>query len=787
MQQVFPKIFGCFNSLGNPSTQNNISRFPELWNFGIYASTNKHPKNYRMRIFNLVMKVFLITFIYLFSFSLGAKPKDALKEGAYVSGIVFDEKKNPASAHIEVIDNATKQLIEQSETNSNGNFRISVPQKNNYLVFVSKPGYLFQSALIAIPDSVGYEKKLADFLLQKVAVDKKTVLNSLSFDYYQTIVLEESRPDLERIIALLNETPTLQIEIAGYTDNIGSVSFNKKVSEQRAKSVFDVLITSGFDEARIKYKGYGPLEPIGSNFTEAGRQQNNRVELKVLDLNFAPKKGTEGKQKKGILNAGIKKEKKSDSENEEEKVDENGNPVATDENEDEMAKFEAEKEEFKDTTEIAIKRIKDTTRVKMPDTLSRIDYKGKFIADKSPLAFSTVNLVSNYGEILKTSKTDEFGVFEFLDIAADQEVTFGLDQVETKKFKKIFLADTTGTVVKELDKVNGEFVLVLLPSEKTKLGKVYTVDPPLVALKKKSKTAFIIGRTIDEKKHPIKAQIEVIDNTTNQVVEKLQSDNEGRYKITTARAKHYDVTFNKSGFLFQSVSVAIPDTGGYEKNLGDIILQKVEVGKKIVLNNIFFDSNESTLRTESYSELERAVKLMNDMESLQMEISGHTDNVGSAKSNRQLSELRAKAVKDFLISKGCDKDRLKHKGYGSGQPIANNNTEAGRQLNRRTEFKVLKVDLEAEQVAKAKKMKEISTPADKQNGNPDITNAEQKKNNNNLIPDPLKNYDKDLNGIISYAEIMAAIDSYFEENTKDKENNKGNDSIFALLDFFFEQ
>ena len=724
------------------------------------------------------MKVLCFTFLYIFSFSLCAEQKGPLKKNAYIAGNVFDENKVPTDAHIDIVDFETKQLDEQTE--STGGFSIPVTQKNSYIVYISKPGYLFQSVMVSIPDSIGYTKKLPDIIMQKVEVEKKTVLNGLSFDFYQAIVLEESRPDLERVIALLNEKLSLQIEISGFTDNIGSVTFLRKTSEQRAKAVMDVLISSGFDKNRIKYKGYGAQNPLGSNFTEEGRQLNNRVELKVLSTNLTTK--IDPKQKNGILK-GIKKEpnpEDPDGLSEEEQAS-----AILEEKEEANIKFEQEQEEFKDSVATALKKVNDTPVLPVPDSLNRIDLKGKFFADKNPLAFSTVNLITSYGEITKTTKTDQFGLFEFKDVDPDEEVTFGLDENETKDFKKIFLADTTGAIVKELDKVNGEFVLTLLPSEKTKLGKVYLIDPPLKGLKMKSKQAFIIGRIVDESKNPIKAQIEVIDNITNQAVEKSQSDSEGRFKITSALNKNYDITFNKSGFLFQSVSIVIPDSGGFEKNLGDVTLQKVEVGKKIVLNNIFFDSNESTLRKESFTELERAVKLMNDMGSLQMEISGHTDNIGSEKSNKQLSELRAKAVKDFLISKGCDKDRLKYKGYGSVQPISNNNSERGRQLNRRTEFKVLKVDLAAEQVAKVKQMKETSTNADKQTEETEVKTVKLK--NSSAIPKPLQDYDKDSNGVISYAEIIMAIDLFFEENAKENTEKKANQSIFTLLDFYFEQ
>lgn len=705
------------------------------------------------------MKSLFITLLSICSLCICAQQKATMKKKAFISSKVVDEKKVPVVAQIDVIDNEFKNLIERSESSSSGSFRISVPQKNNYIIYISNPAYLFQSVVVAIPDTVEYEKKLETIVLQKIEVGKKVVLKSLSFDFYQTIVLDESRPDLERIIALMNDKPNLQIEISGFTDKIGSVSFNRELSEQRAKAVVDVLISSGFDNTRMKYKGYGPDQPIASNFTEEGRQLNNRVELKILKLDFEPKKDDK-KLKKGVLPVAIKQE-------------DNNPPVNEDENEMEM-----------EVDTVLVDKDLSADLVRSPDTLVKVDYKGKFIADQAPLAFSTVNLMSDKGIVFKSTLTDEFGAFEFLDVDGEQEVSFGLDVEQTKDFKTIFLADSAGAVIKELDKVNGEFVLALLPSEKTKLGKIYLVDTKLKALKTKSKKVFVNGRIIDENGHPIKVQIEVINNVTNVVVEKLQSSDEGRYSISVQSDKNYDFAFNKSGYLFQSVSMMISGTEGPEKNMEDIVLQKVEVGKKIVLNNIFFDSNESTLRKESFSELERAVKLMNDMSSLQIEISGHTDNVGSSKSNRQLSEQRAKAVTDYLISKGCDKDRMKYKGYGSGQPIAPNNSDAGRQLNRRTEFKVLKVDLAAEQLTKAQQMNENNT---ENPDNPDTNSEDLNKNNTSLVPEHLIYYDKDLNGVISYDEIIIAIDAFFEEDPKAKEKRNAKDSIFALLDFYFEQ
>jgi outer membrane protein OmpA-like peptidoglycan-associated protein len=107
------------------------------------------------------------------------------------------------------------------------------------------------------------------------------------------------------------------------------------------------------------------------------------------------------------------------------------------------------------------------------------------------------------------------------------------------------------------------------------------------------------------------------------------------------------------------------------------------------MKNIFFDTGKSTLRDESKAELQNLIDLLNEIPSLKIEISGHTDNVGSKSSNQTLSENRAKSVVDYLVEKGISPDRLTYKGYGQEKPIADNATAEGRQQNRRTMFEVL--------------------------------------------------------------------------------------------------
>jgi outer membrane protein OmpA-like peptidoglycan-associated protein len=119
------------------------------------------------------------------------------------------------------------------------------------------------------------------------------------------------------------------------------------------------------------------------------------------------------------------------------------------------------------------------------------------------------------------------------------------------------------------------------------------------------------------------------------------------------------------------------------------MLQSIRAGKRVVLENIFFETGSYQLSASSTYELNRLVELLNKNPSLKLEVSGHTDNVGDGKANLLLSENRAKSVVNFLESKGILRERLKPTGYGDTKPIAPNDTDLGKKKNRRTEFTVL--------------------------------------------------------------------------------------------------
>lgn len=218
-------------------------------------------------------------------------------------------------------------------------------------------------------------------------------------------------------------------------------------------------------------------------------------------------------------------------------------------------------------------------------------------------------------------------------------------------------------------------------------------DPELAAEVKVTTSANLTvfkGKTLDAlTKKAVEAVIEITDNKTGKVKEKFTTNSAtGKFLISLPSGGNYGIAVKADGYLFHSENFDIPSGSAYNMVNKVIELKNIKIGSKIALRNIFFDTGKSALRPESNAELDRLVKLMKDVPSLKIELSGHTDNTGSAQGNLTLSQARAQAVVNYLVSKGIGKDRMVAKGYGSDRPIASNDTSDGRQENRRTEFEI---------------------------------------------------------------------------------------------------
>lgn len=202
-------------------------------------------------------------------------------------------------------------------------------------------------------------------------------------------------------------------------------------------------------------------------------------------------------------------------------------------------------------------------------------------------------------------------------------------------------------------------------------------------------TLYVKGFVYDVKTNAhLQASLDLIDLQTGLTTASVQSDAEGNYLVPLPVGKDYAFNVNKRGYLFYSGNFSLKTTHGDTPTTQNIPLQPIETDAVTVLHNIFFDNKAYTLQPGSLPELDRLVQLLRDNPGLQIEISGHTDNVGGDKDNQLLSENRAKAVVNYLQEKGIAAARLQAKGYGKTKPIADNDTEEGRAKNRRTEVKI---------------------------------------------------------------------------------------------------
>ncbi|MES2891675.1 MAG: OmpA family protein [Bacteroidota bacterium] len=205
------------------------------------------------------------------------------------------------------------------------------------------------------------------------------------------------------------------------------------------------------------------------------------------------------------------------------------------------------------------------------------------------------------------------------------------------------------------------------------------------------KTLWVRGQVFDAKtKAGLPSSVELTDISSRQRVSRVQTDENGNYLTTLPVGKDYAFNVTRKGYLFFSANYDLNDRGIDSVFTADIPLQPIEAGAAIILKNIFFDSKQTALKSESMVELNQVIQLMNENPKLKILISGHTDNVGKPQDNLLLSNGRAQSVINYLLaSRQIAKERLQFKGFGETKPIAGNDSEQGRALNRRTEMSVI--------------------------------------------------------------------------------------------------
>ncbi|NOT51528.1 MAG: OmpA family protein [Chitinophagaceae bacterium] len=216
--------------------------------------------------------------IYTFELPEHIRPLKTL----WVKGTVRDKKTNKELAStVQLIDLTTKEIMSDIQTGPDGSYFITLPVGKDYVFNVSQKGYLFYSDNFLMagrsPDST-YEKNIS---LHPIETNASIVLKNIFFAINKFELKPGSQVELDKLVQLLNENPSLKIEISGHTDNVGKPADNLLLSNNRAKAVVTYLISKNIAASRLSSKGYGETKPVGDNKTEEGRAANRRTEMKV--------------------------------------------------------------------------------------------------------------------------------------------------------------------------------------------------------------------------------------------------------------------------------------------------------------------------------------------------------------------------------------------------------------------------------------------------------------------------------------------------------------------------
>jgi len=203
-----------------------------------------------------------------------------------IYGKVLDkETGTPLDAEITYYNLHTNQEVGIARTNPiDGSYKIILPCGQAYGFHAHKTGYYSERASIDLAEIKTYTEIERNLLLAPMKVGNKIALNNVWFEQSKPVLLPSSHGELDRLVQILKDNPTIKIEIAGHTDNVGDPKKNQKLSEDRVKAIKNYLITNGISSNRLTGKGYGSSKPIASNATEETRKLNRRVEFTIVSM-----------------------------------------------------------------------------------------------------------------------------------------------------------------------------------------------------------------------------------------------------------------------------------------------------------------------------------------------------------------------------------------------------------------------------------------------------------------------------------------------------------------------
>lgn len=203
---------------------------------------------------------------------------------ALISGRVLDAKtRKPIAAGITYkMRRGNQGAGSATSTPGSGEYKVTLPLGDSYSFRAEAEGYTAASRTVDLSKESAYKELTVDFLLTPSARGSVTRLNSVLFETGSAELRDAAIPELDRLVERLRSNPSMNVEIAGHTDNVGLADNNDDLSQRRAQAVVEYLTRAGIDAARLSARGYGESQPVASNGSDRGRQRNRRVEFRVL-------------------------------------------------------------------------------------------------------------------------------------------------------------------------------------------------------------------------------------------------------------------------------------------------------------------------------------------------------------------------------------------------------------------------------------------------------------------------------------------------------------------------
>jgi len=614
-----------------------------------------------------------------------------------ISGIARDKDTQELLPNTEVIlqDEQGNELFKVQSDAKDASFNFEVPCDTNYKIIGTQQGYLREELEIKTANDIDIDplEVFLELSPELIVVDEKIMINinTIYFDFDKWNIRPNAAKELDKVIAVLKEHPSMIIEGGSHTDSRAREAYNEILSQKRAKATVDYIIAGGIDQSRLTSKGYGEMQLVNncSSFVTCSREEhqlNRRTEFVIVNDNdrFASTAATL----------------------EDVKVDKKANLTYVDVDRKQNQQQEQQQ----------------SVNVSSGDLWYHI-IAGGFRNPKN--AIKKVNQLRVKGYEARNLGVSKSGLIQvsFDSYASKEEALYHLSRIRkvedrdawllvkkvistTKNLDNVLVKNTNIAEVQPVNLLNKGYIKInpiyfgfdkwsLSKSELQQLDKVIQImkDNPAIIVEagahtdsknlesynqilsdKRAKTVveYIVSRGIDVKR------------ITGKGYGEKRYVNHCRSFVSCTAAEQQE---NRRIEFMIVEGNNYPDTEVVEKSNGE---------KYINHNPVYFDFDKYDIRKDALYELKRIVKIMRENPEIKIIAESHTDSQNREIYNQELSKKRAKAVKQYIISQGINVNRIVSKGYGEMQ-LTNHCksfvkcTPEEQQANRRTEFKIIKM------------------------------------------------------------------------------------------------